>query len=254
VSAAGEPSDRPCAHPLGAGTSRTPTRTLLSDKRHMRYEISWDLVVSLLPLFFRGALATVCLAALSVSIGMVIGIVGAAARVGPVATLRWVMRSYVEVIRNTPMLVQLYFVYYGLPRLGIRFDSYRTALIALSIYCGAYILEIVRAGIEAVDRGQIEAGRASGLSEFLLFRWVVLPQAIRTSLPALAGQVVVMVKMSSLASVIGASELMYLVVDVVAQTYRSFELYAMAGLTYLALTLGVAALFRLTEARLRVPH
>ena len=144
--------------------------------------------------------------------------------------LRWIMRAYVEVMRNTPMLVQLYFIFYGLPILGIRLNSFVTALVALSIYCGAYVLEILRAGIEGVGRGQVDAARALGLPEVVVFRNVVLPQALRASLPAIGGQVIVMLKLSSLASVIGAVELTYEVVDIVAATYRSFELYAMAGL------------------------
>ncbi|MGH7342122.1 MAG: amino acid ABC transporter permease [Candidatus Rokuibacteriota bacterium] len=220
----------------------------------MRYEFSWEVIASSAPLLLVGVVATLELAGSSVAIGLPIGILGAAARVSRVRALRRIVGAYVEVIRNTPMLVQLYFIFYGLPRLGVRFDSDLTALLALSLYCGAYVVEIVRAGIEAVDRGQIEAARALGLGEASVFGRVVLPQAMRTALPAIGGQVIVMLKLSSLASVIGAEELTYVVVDVVAQTYRSFELYAMAGLVYLGLTLGVAALFRAVEARLRVPH
>lgn len=220
----------------------------------MEYEIAWDVVASSLPLLAKGALDTVKFAALSVLIGLVIGVGGVAARVGSIPALSWATRVYVEVVRNTPMLVQLYFIYYGLPRLGVRFDSNLTALIALSLYCGAYVLEIMRAGVEAVGRGQIDAARALGLSERVVFTSVVLPQAFRTSFPALGGQVISMVKLSSLASVIGAVELTYYVVDVVAQTYRSFELYALAGLLYLGLTLTIAGIFRAIEARLRTPR
>ena len=220
----------------------------------MSYTISWEIVWSSLPLLASGMLDTLKLAGMSVAIGLAVGVAGAAARVSRIAALRAVMVAYVEVMRNTPMLVQLYFVFYGLPQLGIRLDSNATALVALSLYCGAYILEILRANIEAVGRGQIEAARALGLSEAAVFASVVLPQAMRSSLPAVGGQVIVMLKLSSLASVIGAVELTYRVVDIVAQTYRSFELYAMAGLAYLAMTLATAAFFRLLESRLRIPH
>ena len=115
-------------------------------------------------------------------------------------------------------------------------------------------LEILRAGVEAVDRGQIEAARALGLPEAVVFGRVVFPQALRTSLPALGGQVIVMLKLSSLASVIGAVELTYVVVDIVAVTYRSFELYAVAGLAYLSMTLVVAAAVKWLEATLRRGH
>jgi ABC-type amino acid transport system permease subunit len=173
------------------------------------------------------------------------------ARFGPSVVLRHLVQVYVEVMRNTPMLVQLYFIFYGLPILGIRLNSFVTALVALSTYCGAYVLEIVRAGVEGVGRGQVDAARALGLSEALVFGQVVLPQALRASLPALGGHVIVMLKLSSLASVIGAVELTYVVVDIVAATYRSFEMYAVAGLAYLAMTLIVSGVFRLAELRMR---
>jgi len=219
----------------------------------LSYEIAWDLVASSIPALLKGAVGTLELTALSVSIGLVVGISGAAARVGAIPALRSLTRAYVEIIRNTPMLVQLYFVYYGLPRLGLRLDSDLTALIALSLYCGAYVVEIIRAGIEAVPRGQVDAARALGLSEFSVFSRVVLPQALRTSFPALGGQVIVMLKISSLASVIGAVELTYFAIDLVAQTYRAFEFYALVGLIYLCLTLAVGAINRRIESRLRTP-
>lgn len=220
----------------------------------MSYTVSWDIVRSSLPLLAGGMLDTLKFAGISVAAGLIIGIAGAAARVSPIVALRNATSAYVEAIRNTPMLVQLYFVFYGLPRLGIRLDSNATALVALSLYCGAYMIEILRANIEGVGRGQVEAARALGLSEAAVFTSVVLPQAMRSSLPALGGQVIVMIKISSLASVIGAVELTYRVVDIVAENYRSFELYAMAGLAYLAMTLITAALFRLLESRMRVPR
>jgi polar amino acid transport system permease protein len=217
----------------------------------MRYQFSWEVIASSLPQIGIGVMGTVELASASITLGLAIGIVGVAMRFGPSAGLRWLIRVYVDLMRNTPMLVQLYFIYYGLPKLGILLDSYATALAALSIYCGAYVLEIMRAGVEGVHRGQIEAARALGLSETAVFTRIVLPQAFRVSLPALGGQAVAMVKLSSLASVIGAVELTDVVVDIVAVTYRSFELYAVAGLTYLALTLTISAGMKWLEVKLR---
>jgi polar amino acid transport system permease protein len=220
----------------------------------MGYQISWEVIASSLPALGSGVLGTLKLASLSVALGFAIGIAGAVARIGPSRALDRATQAYVEIVRNTPMLVQLYFVFYGLPRLGIRLDSNATALLALTIYCGAYMVEIVRAGVEGVGRGQVEAARALGFNEVAVFLDVVLPQALRIALPAIAGQVIVMLKMSALASVIGAVELTYRVVDIVAQTYRSFELYALAGLIYLVLTVSVAGVFRVVEARLKAPH
>jgi polar amino acid transport system permease protein len=215
------------------------------------YRFSWDVVAESLPRIGAGIVGTIELASISIVAGIAIGVVGVVLRFGPSAALRRLVKAYVEVMRNTPMLVQLYFIFYGLPILGIRLNSFVTALVALSIYCGAYVVEILRAGVEGVGRGQVDAARALGLAESAVFARVVLPQAFRASLPALGGQVIVMVKLSSLASVIGAMELTYVVVDIVATTYRSFELYAVAGLAYLAMTLIVSGIFRALELRMR---
>ena len=217
----------------------------------MNYRFSWEVIAASLPQIGAGIVGTLELASISISAGIAIGVIGVMVRLGPSVALRRLVQVYVEVMRNTPMLVQLYFIFYGLPILGIRLNSFATALVALSIYCGAYVIEILRAGVEGVGRGQVDAARALGLSESVVFGRVVLPQALRASLPALGGQVIVMLKLSSLASVIGAIELTYVVVDIVAATYRSFELYAVAGLAYLAMTLIVSAIFRLLELRMR---
>lgn len=218
----------------------------------MRYEIAWDLAWSYVPALLYGAVLTVRLAGLAIAGGLLIGVIGVNARLSDARWLRAATGLYVEVIRNTPLLVQLYFVYHALPRLGVRLDSFDAALTALALYCGAYVIEILRSGIQAVDAGQIEAATSAGLTRASVFRHVVLPQAVRIALPALAGQFISMLKLSSLASVIGAVELTYLVNDAVALTYRSFELYAMAGIVYLVMTLASAALLRLVEERLRV--
>jgi polar amino acid transport system permease protein len=215
------------------------------------YRFSWDVVAESLPQIGAGIVGTIELASISIVAGIAIGVAGVVLRFGPSAVLRRLVKVYVEVMRNTPMLVQLYFIFYGLPILGVRLNSFVTALVALSIYCGAYVVEILRAGVEGVGRGQVDAARALGLAESAVFGRVVLPQAFRASLPALGGQVIVMVKLSSLASVIGAMELTYVVVDIVATTYRSFELYAVAGLVYLVMTLIVSGIFRALELRMR---
>lgn len=213
----------------------------------MAYEFSWGVIESSLPQIAGGIVGTIELASLTICAGGVLGILGVLLRFSGSRFLELSMRAYVEAIRNTPMLIQLYFIYYALPRFGIRLGSFATAATALSLYCGAYVLEILRAGIEATPRGQIEAARAIHLPESVLFFKIVLPQAWTLSLPALGGQAVSMVKLSSLASVISAIELTYVVVDTVATTYRAFEMYALAGVLYLAMTLVVSSIFRVLE-------
>ncbi|MGO4837906.1 amino acid ABC transporter permease, partial [Rhizobiaceae sp. 2RAB30] len=150
---------------------------------------------------------------------------------------------YVEAIRNTPLLVQLFIVFFGLPSLGLRLEANQAAVIALSINLGAYSAEIFRAGIESVQRSQIEAGRALGLTAGQTFRHVVLFQAVKAVYPALASQFVLLMLTTSVVSSIGATELFHQAAFIESRTFRSFEVYALITLSYLVLTLAFRALF-----------
>jgi len=163
--------------------------------------------------------------------------------------LRWLGAAYVEVFRNTPLLVQIFFVFFGLPRVGLRLSPFQSGLLALSLYTAAYNAEVFRAGLEAVPRGLREAAAALGLSGWQRFRHVVLPVAARTSLPALGNNFVALVKNSSLVSAIGMVELTFVARDLEAWTFRSFEVYGMATLLYLALVLLLVWALRNVESR-----
>jgi polar amino acid transport system permease protein len=197
-----------------------------------------------------GAWLTVRLAAGAIVFGLIIGVVCAQARDSRSALLRGIVRAYVEAIRNTPFLVQLLLIYLGLPSLGLRLKPDQAALLAMVVNVGAYATEIVRAGIEAVPRTQIEAGRALGLKPWQIFRFVVLIPALRAVFPALGSQFILIMLASSVVSVISAEELTAVTDMIVARNFRSFEFYLAATGIYLAMSFGFQAAFALIDRRL----
>jgi polar amino acid transport system permease protein len=160
---------------------------------------------------------------------------------GPSA-LRWTIATYVEVIRNTPFLVQIFIIYFSLPSLGISVGATEAALAAMVVNFGAYGTEIVRAGIEAVPHGQIDAAKALGLTRLQTFRYVVLFPALRTVFPALASQFILMMLSSSVVSAISAVELTAVTNSLQSTTFRPFEFYFVTTGLYLAMALGFRAI------------
>jgi polar amino acid transport system permease protein len=194
-------------------------------------------------LIVEGAFQTLRLSAITMAIGLAIGLVGALARTSRVAPARWAATAYVEAIRNTPLLVQLFVVFFGLPSLGVKLGAGAAALVALSVNLGAYATEIIRAGIDSVHKSQVEAGLSLGLTNLQVFRHIVLYQASKAVYPALASQFILLMLATSLASQIGADELFHGGAYVDSRTFRSFEVYAVITVVYLILALIFRALF-----------
>src|SRR5215217_3773061 len=151
-------------------------------------------VVENLPLLLEGYRTTVVVSVLAMLLSLALGIVVAGMRTSPLAPLRWLATAYVEVFRNTPLLIQLYFYFFGLTRLGLRLSAFEAGVAALGIYTGAYVAEVVRSGVLAVDRGQTDAARALGLTGPQALRFVVFPQAVRTVLPPLGNLGIALIK------------------------------------------------------------
>lgn len=190
-----------------------------------------------------GVVLTLQFSVATMVLGVTLGLLAAMASTSPARGLRLLARVYVEAIRNTPLLVQLFIVFFGLPSLGIRLNANTAALIALSINMGAYTAEILRAGFESVRHSQIEAGRALGLTAGQTFRHVVLFQAVKAIYPALASQFVLIMLTTSVVSSIGATELFNTAAFIDSRTYLSFEVYALITASYLVLTLGFRSIF-----------
>ena len=188
-----------------------------------------------------GAWLTVRLSAMAMVFGLILSICTAYAKLSHIGPLRWLVAAYVEVIRNTPFLVQIFIIYFSLPTLGLRLEANEAALLAMVVNFGAYGTEILRAGIEAVPQGQIEAARSLGLTRIQIFRFVILFPAIKTVFPALASQFILMMLGSSIVSAISAVELTAVTNTLQSTTFRAFEFYFVTTAIYLAMALGFRA-------------
>ncbi len=207
--------------------------------------------------FLFGSVNTVILAIFTVLMGTLLGLFISLMRLSKTQALSFTARAYIEVIRGTPILVQIFIIYYGLPInipqtmfLGVDLARFIPGIIALSINSSAYVAEIIRAGIQAVDKGQMEASRSLGFSHRDSMRLVILPQAVKNILPALGNEFVVVIKESSIVSVIGISELMYNAGIVRGATYRPMEPLLIAAVIYFILTFSISKLLGVAERRM----
>jgi polar amino acid transport system permease protein len=201
------------------------------------------------PLLLRGVAATVVLTAVSAVAGVAVGVVCGWARAwGPVGLARAVA-VYVELVRNTPFIVQLFFIFFGLPSLGLRLSPEAASVLAMVVNLGAYAAEIVRAGIEATPRGQVEAGLSLALSRAQVFTRIVLPPALERVWPALVSQIIIVMLGSAVCGQIAAQELSYFANLIQSRNFRSFEAYIVAALVYLALAIALRQVLRWAGAR-----
>ena len=207
----------------------------------MNYEFYFGDIWKARDLLLAGTLTTLQLSAMCMVLSLAIAIPAAIARIAGPGWLRVILYAYVEYIRNTPFLIQIFLVYFGLGAAGIRLSPNHAALIAMTANGAAYTIEIVRAGLIGVDRGQREAGQVLGLSPLQVYAHVVLPQALRIIYWPLASQFTLIMLGSSVVSVIAASELSSVTYDISTLTFRAFEAYATATGIYLALSLLLGA-------------
>jgi polar amino acid transport system permease protein len=197
-----------------------------------------------------GVVTTIELIAVTALLGGVLSVLGAAGQRSGIAWFRAAVGSYVELMRNTPFIAQLFFIYFGLPSLGLHLNARAAAILAMTINLGAYGTEIVRAGLDAVAPGQREAGRALGLRPPIVFLRIVLPQAMRAIFPALASQIVITMLESSVVSVIAVRDLTYQADLIQSRTFQAFRIYLLATLIYLALSISLRRLLGVSARRL----
>jgi len=189
-------------------------------------------LINSMPLFLKGLWMTVLVSALSLLGGSALGFITGLARSSPMKPLRYVFSVYVDLMRGTPFLVQIFIVFFILPELGIQLGAFAAAVISLTIYAGAYICEIVSSGIDAVPAGQLEAAKAFGLNRFQQLRYVILPQAMRTILPPLVGQYVLLIKDSSVVSVIGVTDVTRVGWLTVQRIPEGLMVFGLVGILY----------------------
>ncbi|PAQ11672.1 amino acid ABC transporter permease [Mesorhizobium temperatum] len=208
----------------------------------MGYSLDFGWLADATGAIARGAAMTILLIAVTTLAGTFLSILGAAGRRNGPLLLKRAIGVYVEVIRNTPFLVQLFFIFFGLPSIGIRLDPLLAAMLAMTLNMAAYTIEIVGAGLDAVPRGQTEAALALGLRLRQVFVKIVLPQALKVIFPALTSQIIIMMLESAVVSQIAVRELTYEADMLQARTFRAFETYFVVTIVYLVLSMGLRRL------------
>jgi polar amino acid transport system permease protein len=183
-------------------------------------------------LLWKGFLVTIEFSIIAIIAGTIIGIIAGLAQTSKIAILKYPTKLYIEIFRGSPLLLQLFMVFYGLPYLGVSIGIFQATVIVFSLYGGAYIAEIVRSGIEAIPKGQVEAAQSIGLSYRVMMQKIILPQAFKISLPPLIGFYLGLIKDTSIASIIGYVEVVKQGQSIINMTSRPFEVYIVISLLY----------------------
>ena len=218
----------------------------------------FDFLENWLGTFFNGAKVTLGISLITVCVGTLLGSIlffmkSSNLGIGKIKPLKIIASIYIELVRGTPMLLQILMVYSGSKMLfGLNISAFSAAIIAIGLNSGAYVSEIVRAGIEAVDKGQMEAARSLGMTKTMAMRLIIIPQAIRNILPAIGNEFVAVIKESSMASVIGVGELMFSAKIVQGATYLNLEPLMISAVFYFVLTFSLGRLMSYFERRLKV--
>ena len=212
---------------------------------------TWEIIRASLPTLFQGLVVTLQLTIISLVLATCIGLIMGLLRISQNKLLSLLAVGYVYLIRGTPLLVQILFIYYGIPKVfDIRLTAFAAGVIAVSLNAGAYLVEIFRAGIESIERGQMEAGRSLGFTYGQTMRLIILPQAIRRMIPAFVNQFIISLKDTSLLSVIGIAELTMQGQSIYAMNFRAFEILTAVGTIYLIVISGLTLLSAWLERRL----
>lgn len=213
----------------------------------------WILIWDNIPILLQGAVITIQITVMAVGCGFFIGMIAALANLSRFTIVRLLVKCYVELFRGTPLLVQIFMIYFALPMvIGQSINPYVAAVTACSINSGAYVSEIFRAGIQSIDKGQMEAGRSLGLTWAQTMRYIVMPQAFKAIIPPLGNEFIAMMKDTSLVSVIGFEELTRRGQLIIARTYGSFEIWTAVAIIYLIMTLSISQLVAFLERRYNI--
>ena len=211
--------------------------------------LDFGVVLDRVPDLLWGVVGTFGLALSGMILAMLIGLLGVTARASAFAPLRIVVKSFVEVIRNTPFLVQIFFLFFALPQLGLRLSPTVTAIVALGINGGAYAIEIIRGGVQSIPEGQSEAGYALGLRRDQVFRLIILKPALRAIYPALTGQFILLTLTTSICTSVSAYELTSVAQRIESDTFRSFEIYFTITAMYLVVSWVMMSMFAAISGR-----
>ncbi|KGQ68595.1 amino acid ABC transporter permease [Gallibacterium anatis] len=213
--------------------------------------MDWQYVVNAIPKFIDATLLTLYLAGAGIIFSLIIGIICAVLLVYPVRVLSRIAKAYIEISRNTPLLIQIFFLYFGVAKLGIKLDSITCAIISLAFLGGSYMAEAFRGGLLAVSKGQIESALSIGLTPFQVFRYVIFPQAFAVAIPAIGANCLFLIKETSIVSAIAITELMFLAKEIIGMDYKTNEALFLLMLFYLIVLLPLSIFVRYLEKRQR---
>jgi glutamine transport system permease protein len=212
-----------------------------------------DIIVSALPMLLKGLQVTLYIFLIAIILGFVIGLVIALLRLAPLKALNWIAKAYVDAIRGTPFIVQLFFIYFGLNSLQIvSLNSTTAGIITVAINAGAYFAEIIRAGIQSIDKGQTEAARSIGFTGAQTMRYIILPQAFRRMLPTITNQSIISLKDTSLLSVIGIADLTQQGQIQASATFEAFKIWLAVGVIYFIIIYLLTLLANFVERRFQL--
>lgn len=213
--------------------------------------MNWSYFWHAVPKFIDAAWIMLQLSFYGISLSLLLGLIIAVITTYRVFPFYRISRIYIELSRNTPLLIQLFFLYYGLPKIGIKWDGFTCGVIALVFLGGSYMAEAIRAGLLAIPNGQTEAGKAIGLSRLQLFRYIILPQAWAVAMPAIGANALFLMKETSIISAVAVAELMFVTKDIIGMDYKTNEALLLLFLSYLIILLPVSLLVRYAEKHLR---
>lgn len=210
--------------------------------------------------YLQGAGVTILISFMALLFGFIVGLVACVCKISKNIILRWIANIYIEIIRDTPLLVQVMIIAFGFPMLlGVKYptmfgydDTFTAAVMAMILNSGAYIAEILRSGISSVDKGQMEASRSLGLTYLQSMRYIIVPQAVKNILPALANEFISLVKESAIVAFVGVTDIMFVAISVKNSTYNGFGPYLFAALIYFVITFTLSKLVGLLEKKMTV--
>lgn len=213
--------------------------------------MNWQYIQSVIPQFITALGMTLKISIISIILAILLGVLCSIVLTYKVKILDKIVKIYIEISRNTPLLIQLFFLYYGLPKLGIKLDGFTCGVLGLTFLGGSYMAEAFRAGLEAVQKGQIDSAKSVGLNHFQVFRFVIFPQALAVSIPAIGANCLFLIKESSVVSAIAIAELLFVTKDLIGMDYKTTEALFLLIISYLIILLPVSFLSRYFEYKSR---
>ena len=213
--------------------------------------MNWQYIYSVMPQFVSATLTTLKISIMSIILAIVVGLICSVVITYKIKIFDKIAKIYIEISRNTPLLIQLFFLYYGLPKLGIKIDGFTCGVIGLTFLGGSYMAEAFRAGLQAVAKGQIDSGESIGLSPIQVFQYVIFPQALAVSIPAIGANCLFLIKESSVVSAIAVVELLFVTKDLIGMDYKTTEALFLLIMSYLIILLPVSILTSYLEYRSR---